>query len=388
MKSIMKFLAPALILCFIAVSCGSRKSSVQNQREIILPTTSLYNYDEVEKAAKDVPDVNVKYGNKLFLKAIDLYHNKHELDKGIAMFKKSLNYYPSPRAFYELGNALLDKRSLKEASDAFNMAGVLDYDPSYNISYKQACIDALKNDSTAIGSLESALREGYSDKEEILREPAFATLRKNPDFEALMLSNFSSAKDGLDPLFAHFRGRFPSASLPYSILENPETAYSDNRTISYDYASLIEGMEDGRYSRDVTDNYSFTAQVMKSDSITILAYSTETIVADTLPPVKTFLATYDKNGKYIDKLEFACRCSPDEFKTGTLGTDLKAEIKSYRNVWQNDPREKGYKDNTVARKELLYTEYYIMDKSGHFRRVEAPAPVQAQAPAPAAPAAK
>jgi hypothetical protein len=88
--------------------------------------------------------------------------------------------------------------------------------------------------------------------------------------------------------------------------------------------------------------------------------------SDTLPPVTTYFATFDSTGKKIDGIVFACQCSPDRFKVGTMDLDKNIEIKEYKNIWMNDPQKDGYLGNEVIGKELMGTCYYSLDGEGRF----------------------
>jgi len=371
----MKRLLPLLFIAAFLYQCGSTHDYTwksKNTAKPVLPLDSIYDWNKGRQFSENNTPANRKEGSKLFLHAIDLYRNKKDAISGVAFFKESLTYYPNSRTYYELGNALLDTKVPDEALKAYNLAIGLDYKPEYNVYYNIACANAMKGDTVdALDNLTQALENGYNNKKHFLEDKDLDILRQSEHFKILQVKYFSGQEMGKKQIFTMLRSGFPKKGLPFSILDNPENAYDPKKVISYDYQDFIPGMTESGFGREVTDEYSYTANLLQTDSMTLLAFTSMNMMADTLDPVSTMIASYNAEGKIIDSLEFACRCSPIMHKTGTMDANQNLEIKEYRNTWDFDPISKGYKNNTILKTELVRTEHYVFDKTGHFKKVEA-----------------
>lgn len=93
-------------------------------------------------AAKQATGKN-KEADRLFREAIDAYRNKKDPPGGVALFKRSILLQPTGKAYYELGNALMDQKEYLEATNAYTIAELMDYSPLYKVMYNQACAYSL-----------------------------------------------------------------------------------------------------------------------------------------------------------------------------------------------------------------------------------------------------
>ena len=164
MRLFLLFIGVTFFLC----NCGSTHNHAGNLRSKarqVLGLDSIYNYSKVEIANKKLSAANRKEGSKLFLQAVDMYRNRKKPGESIMIFKTAITYYPTGRMYYELGNALSDDKSYKEAITAYHMAQNTEYKPEANIYYNLACTEALNKDTgMAIQDLKDAIVAGYRNR--------------------------------------------------------------------------------------------------------------------------------------------------------------------------------------------------------------------------------
>jgi len=355
-------------------NCGSSKKDVwdgKTKAQVLLPVDSIYDYSALNNAVKKIKPANRLAGSRFFLMALGTYRNKKNPQSSLGMFKQAISYYPSGRAYYELGNALLDLRVHEEAYNAYNMADELDYKPKFKLFYNQAFNMSLAGDSArALEYLRRALEGGYKNKANLLKDKDLNNIRYTEDFTILVTKYLSGKDVGKKAMFTLLENGFPKVNLPYSILDHPEKAYNDKKIINYDFADFIPGMQESSYSRDVEDEYSYTANLVMNDTFAVLAFSKMEVIADTLQPESTYLVSYDLNGKIIDTLQFAGRQSSKEFKIGIFNKNRQITLKEYKNTWRDDPDSKGYVGNAIVKTDLLDVKYYKLDNTGNFKKIQ------------------
>jgi tetratricopeptide (TPR) repeat protein len=370
-KEILWFLPVLVIGCIIVFMFRTKKTEAATvtTKTYLLSKDALYNKDSINNALDEATTDNEWRGKKIFLQALDKFKNKKQVNGSIALFRESLMIFPNAIGYYELGNALLTAGIYDEAEKCFNSADHLHYSPSYMTTYKQACLLIKKgNVQEGFNYLESAIEGGYTDREEFMTDPNLAAIRNTDEYNLFLANNFEEDKDKrMMAMFDIYLKNFPDVGLPYEIDETHAADFDNDKSISYYYTDYIDGMEDGRFSRDVTNEYSYVAKLYKNEKFTALLYSSLEAMADTLAPVTTLLVTYDSLGKPVDKLVFACQCSPEQVRAGVFNEDKTIQVKEFKRNWQFDPRAKGYQGNSITGYDLQGIKTYTLTDDGHIK---------------------
>jgi protein O-mannosyl-transferase len=126
----------------------------------------------------------------------DNYRGSGELAPAEDAYRKALEVRPaSPKVLRRLGAVSLQRRDLTAARSFYGRATAAG-GPVPDVSYDLACIEALEgHTAAALQHLEDALRQGYADRENLLRDPDLASVRGNPRFKELMDTYFSQRSD-------------------------------------------------------------------------------------------------------------------------------------------------------------------------------------------------
>jgi hypothetical protein len=172
--------------------------------------------------------------------------------------------------------------------------------------------------------------------------------------------------------FHIFQQNFSAVTLPFEIdgNHNPKSASGNYLQSIYGFKEFIPELTQSSFGRSVSSNCKYMASVCQTERYVALCYLVQNSIADTLPANDYIMATYDiKTGKHIDVLNFAGRPSPENFTTGVIGIDNKITISAFKNTWKNDPKENGYKGNTIIKTEKLGETCYRLDEKGHFKKM-------------------
>jgi tetratricopeptide (TPR) repeat protein len=346
------------------------------------PVTSLsadavYQFDSVVAYLQQARASQADTAKKLFLQAIDLYKNKKEAASSVPLFRQSLQFFPDNKTYYELGNALLATNRDSLAFQAFDMAERLDYNPLSYVLFKKACClggmageEDWERREQAITYLKNAIENGFADRERIYNEPKLAAIRTGEDFTYMYNDAMSGNGDPAAVLWSGYSGSFPACSFPLTI--NMETVKNIKQpaAISYDFEKFVTEMRDYKFSRDVGQEFFYMAKVASTPDHETVVYGSRSYDAgDDLPyvPTRFYLASYDKKGKLIDKLELAGQQSFDQvFKVATMQQNGHFEIKDYQNTWAKPVGDDGYANNKVVKSDLVKTSRYSIGTDGKF----------------------
>lgn len=134
------------------------------------------------------------------------YYATKDYRRAIKQYRKALRYSPESASIYSnLGTAFFARRDYKRAAESYQTAlgidpEVFEHRSSYGVllqdqnveerakfhyylarSYAQAGMT-----ERALQCIRKALEEGFDERKKFLEEPAFTTLRPNPEFQMLM----------------------------------------------------------------------------------------------------------------------------------------------------------------------------------------------------------
>lgn len=370
----MKNLAYAtLTLVLIISSCGNPAqlpAKVQKQRvDVVLTRDDLYKGNLVA-AFKENENKFIKESNTLFLRGVDAYRNNNELDSAVFYFTESILKEPSAKAYFELGNANMDRKKYDDALNAYKMAEQLGYQPFSKILYNKACIYSLQeNHELSAQYLEYALQAGYTN---------IAHMQSDSDLEHLRDYNnlFKTAVDrGLrgvsnaDNLFwLQFTKLFPALGTPIDLkLQLTQEEFQALDYISYDYEKYISEMRDSKFSRDVSSSYLYYANAYETDVFVAVVYIVKDEWMGDAAPLKYKMATFTHEGKLIDKKTIAGSENSDldgVYLQSTLNKDLTISGTLVEPQYEKDPDDHGFYDNKILSYKEVGTQNFKITKSG------------------------
>lgn len=311
------------------------------------------------------------YARKLFLNAVDLSVNKKNPGASLSIFVKSLRINPDGDTYLKYGDALLALGNNKIAEEAYQTA------MHVGDAYKAEAYYGLAKCSVADSNVEDAmywLAEAFEtfpfDKERIDNDKGFDPIRENEKFKIVLAKYLSiSDEDKKARLLALFEKGFEKKLLPFNISVD-SVSIGNGNSIDYRYSDLIEDLNDGEFSREVSYDFQYVAKLDFSPDFKAFVYRKVDVVSDTLNPVHTFLVTMDTVGTVISQQEISCYCSPLTLKTCTIDEKGNVEVKEIVQTWKEDPIYKGYEGNEVLKQEIKGISYFTVDEEGNINSVE------------------
>ncbi|MBS1636020.1 MAG: hypothetical protein JST26_08900 [Bacteroidetes bacterium] len=372
----MKYFYACIITLSIGVFCfcsGEKETVKDNTKNPsiaqCLDEKTMFLFDSVTKVSEKVSAQQKAEGRKYFLQAMDILVNKKNPQGSIEFFKESIFYYPSDKSYFYLTKAYIATGDAENARKASEITGALGYEPFYEVYYQDALISALGKDTNlCLENLSQAIMEGFLNKDRLNNEKAFDFMRDNERFQAMMVNTFNDDAKLKQLVFKGFLKLFPDMQLPYTEPIDSVSRYNYDHYINYDYAAFIPGMEDGRFSRDVTNEYLYVGKLRLDNNHQAVIYKTVLAIADTLNPVKTYVQTYDSLGNLLDSEMIGCFCSPTSSMVFTIDKDYTIHTTEYKVNWLNDPLEKGYAGNTITSTEAGKSTSVRVDVSGTIAR--------------------
>lgn len=369
MKSLFHFTIASVI--FILNSCSNEKpgkatlNKIDKKLAYVLAPDSIYRNSSINSALNVATPAQKAESRKFFMEGLDLYANKNNYAASIEFFKEAVLYYPDEKNYSHLFNAYIQSGQTALADSVNNvLAERIDYTESM---YNRALILALMKDTVAcVSELHAAMSEGFAFKDRIVNEKLFDFLKENASYQSLIVTYFGNDEKMKKALFNSFVKSFPDISLPYEMNVDSVKSFSFDKYINYDYAMFIPGMDDGRFSRDVSREYMMVGK-LKTDNGYAVIYKSYEMIADTLNPVTTGIITYDSLGTIVGNETIACFCSPLESRSFIIAIDKSISVTNYKSKWENDPLEKGYAGNKIISTEVTSRQKYIITKENDLK---------------------
>lgn len=360
------FLLPALLFIACNGSRQSSKSLEQKQVAQLFSEKNLYVIDSVKFYADKASPDQVTRGKLLFYQGLDQYLNQNKPEEGMKLFIQSALMNPTGKAYYYLANAIIEKGDTTHVNDALILAFTLEYEQQDEIDYTYSRMYALLNDTTrALDQLDYAFQNGFINKKRIENDKCFDKIRNLRRFEAMMVTNFKDEVALKAKIFKSFLSEFPEASLPLEIQKDSMGNVNGN-FINYDYSSFIIGMEEGQFSRDVTNEYLMVARFKTNKNVNAVIYKTITAIVDTLQPAEIKIATYDSTGTVLAELTIGEFAVPTTLTLGSIDTAGVISVKHYTMKWKHDPMESGYAGNERLKDEFNVENKFTIDENGKF----------------------
>lgn len=373
----MKNLFFIIAIAFALASCTGEKPAAQaltsDQKTIphTLNESQLYDTTAILAALIKADRHQKSESRRSFLKGLDLLANKNKPQESIALFKEAIYYYPDEKSFMHLFRAYVssgDTANARHTNDLlYNMIQNWHTD-YYEIDFNNALIDAARKDTAmAVSNISLAIMDGFIFKERITDEPLFKFMENHISYQSLIASNFGSDEKLNRLLFKAFVKYYPDLELPYTMSLDSARAFNYDKYIDYNFSTMIPGMNDGRFSRDVTNEYMYVGK-FKIQSGFAFVYKSYLALADTLNPVKTYIVTYDSTGHQLANDMVACFCSPTESSSLLINKDQSMNVVNYEIRWESDPLEKGYAGNKVLSTEEKNREIISIASDGKLDR--------------------
>lgn len=373
----MKYIYGIIAICLISVLtfCTGGKETVNetvlnNAIPILISDNAMFNADSIAKALENATEVQKNEGRKYFLRAMDLLVNEKKALESIVLFKDAIRYFPDGRMFLFLTKAYIELNDIVNAAKTNEIGFKIGCDPYYELPFNDALINALKKDTAScISSLYEAVNEGFLNKDKIVNEKRFDFIRDHHDYVSMMVNTFNNDAKLKALLFKNYLKIIPDLSLPYEESIDSVSNHPGDKYINYDYAVFIPEMEDGRFSRDVTNEYFYVGKIKLENNCHAVVYKTYFAIADTLNPTKTYVITYDSVGTVIDDEVIGCFCSPTTSQAFTITKDFTIESSEYTYKWKNDPIEKGYAGNKIESFEVSKAKQIQLGEGGTIKRI-------------------
>ena len=147
-----------------------------------------------------------------------------------------------------------------------------------------------------------------------------------------------------------------------------------DKAIGYDYEKFVPEMRNGKFSREVENEYFYVGKVKEDTAYSALLYAGKNmwlVDGRGYAPVYFYLVTYSPQGKIIDKIPAGGQKTfTDNFKTLSLQENLSFEIKDFKNTYEKDPEKDGYENNKVIKSDLVSTSYYKINSKGKFEKTD------------------
>ena len=377
-----------LPVIFFILSCNHPFGRTTGLDPAQLTESSIYDIDSVRAT---LGGGNEKAAAKKLGQAIDIYKNVKDPAKSIDLFKSAIRLTPSPRAYYELGSALLDDGRYAESIRALRIAEKLGYSPLANVMFKLSAAyadhhkgDAVPDDwrttdSLSLHYMEVAIQMGFAHPEQFRSGELFKRMVNDYAFNAVYTAALSGGSGSGNPekmLWHTFTTEFAPVELPLTINTVWIQSHKLENSISYDYEKFIPEMRNAKFSREVENDYYYYALVKKDPAYTALLYAGKNNFlsdANQNSPVFFFLVTYDGDGKIIDKMPVAGQKNfTATLKVFTMQPNYAFVVKDYKNIFKYDPETVGYDSNYVVKSEPLGISSYRIAPNGKFEKTDAP----------------
>ncbi|TNE72826.1 MAG: hypothetical protein EP333_07145 [Bacteroidetes bacterium] len=294
--------------------------------------------------------------NSFFLKGIDAYRNKKNLDSAQYYFRHSLLKEPTAKAYFELGNVYFDNRDFKMAELSYGMAEKLDYQPFSKILYNKACMYSLQEERELAGQyLEYAIQAGYNNLDHIEKDPDLENMRGTYYFTKAIDRGLRGVSNAENLFWLQFQKQFQKVSLPLKLKNTlSEEEQAQLQFISYDYERYIAEMRDDQFSREVSKGFYYFAKPYETKEYVALVYIIKDEFMGEYAPLMYRLATFTHEGKLIDKKVVGGR---ELLESDILETTLKGngviDVSIKHPTYEKDPEEEGYWNNPIVDSKVI-----------------------------------
>lgn len=366
----MKNVLRLVVLVIILFACGNPapiKQDVQEEKEeFVLSESDIFAGDKIQQFLQN--DLTfTEEANRFFLKGLNAFKNDKDLDSAKTYFQRSILKTPTAKAYYELGNVLMEKRDYSNSLKAYGLAEQLGFEPYSKILYNTSCVYSLKKDNEMSAKyLEFALQAGYSNLNNINNDPDLKNLRESYYYDVALKSGLKGMSEPEKLFWLQFKRLFPKLNKPVTFDPyDAKVSTEDLEFISYDFEKYIAEMRDEKFSREVSKSFYYYGLLNENDEFVTLIYIVKDDYLGDDSPLIYRLATFDHSGKLIDKMEIAGRADLSQpLKLASVDNKMNITIESFETKYEKDPEEFGYYENKIVGKEKISIEYYKIGGNG------------------------
>ncbi len=350
------------------MACGEGTSAQQSSLPITdlpLAEQHIYNYFRVKKARQIASEAHKAVAKMKLDEGISLI-NAGDQEAGIDTLIRSILHYPTTKAYFQLGNIYLESEEHEEAIDAYKIAKFIDNEPNKYLLYNLACAYAMDDSDLdgkrrAYNYLRMATRNGYTQKDSLLKDPRLKNIRHSYEFNKIYLENFARNDNEQIERFKLFTHLFPRLRFPIQIEPDDLGKQFREKRRLHEPLTLIVGREE--YVPD-EEHYIAVSLLKKTANFVAVMYLAYPVNSTDMPYKNYEIATYTWEGENIDKLLFADSSNPNKYLSGEIDKDLNITLSMYQNIWKNDPDKYGYRNNTIDYHEFMYEEKFRINDKG------------------------
>ena len=361
------------IVLGVIASCGdpgsTEKNTVEKRLPVELAESDIFNFGQILAYLQN-DEKKLDEANTLFMQGLNAFRNKQNLDSADYYFRQSILKEPSGKAYFELGNVYMDKKSFDDALLAYTLAEQLDYQPLSKILYKKSCIYSLQKKTELSGKyLEFALQAGYNNLDHINVDSDLKELRASYHFQEAVKKGTRGMSDAENLIWLQFKKMFTKFPVPHKAqVVMDEKNLANLQYISYEYEKYIAEMRDDKFSREVSKGFYYYAQLYESEKYVALVYIVKDEFLGEFSPLTYRLATFTHDGKLIDKKDMGGReLLSDPIKQATFAKEGVIKIDILKPKYSKDPEQEGYYDNKILSYTKVGSMEYLIEDSGKIK---------------------
>jgi len=356
------------IFLLMNYSCNNKKTTVQEKNEkgrITLNEKTIFDFRMVQRARRGANHQEKALSNKLFQQAAETYKSRKDTFQAINKLKASIIAYPHPDVYFELGSIFLEHKAFDSAQKALNISELLNYNDLPALYYKLAKVHAARKEVEETNKyLELALVKGFRDISSLTKDPDFKNIKTSEEYRGLIADNVSNEAGRKEALFEVFVSHFPKIKLPFRIEKSETRNFNYGNYIPYDFEELLVEM----IRKEESKEYSYVGIIDSTAKYIAVIYSSiDAIEEDNTPATESYLVVYDKKGKIIDNLLFACACSPAETYAGLIDKKKKIRVTRFKNTAEYDGPTTDLSGNGTESSISQYTYYYKITREGRIK---------------------
>ncbi len=361
------------IILFFITSCGDpvapiHETIVEKLSPIILTDEDLFSGIKVLSFLQN-EEKHVKESNSLFLKGVDAFRNKENLDSADFYFRSSLLKEPSAQTYFELGNLCMTEKKYDDALLSFNMAEQLNYEPFSKLLYNKSCIYSLQEKiEQSAQYLEYSIQAGYSNIDYLYKDSDLENLRDSWRFENVVKKGLRGVSNSENIFWLQFKKQFPKVKFPLQLNNYKSYAELDelNKQISYDYENYISEMRDEKFSREVGKIFYYHSNPYETKKYVVLVYIIRDDFMSESFPILYRMATFNHEGKLIDKKVIAGQENMDDSIIESEVVEDGVKMIFYHTVYEKDTEEYGYAENPIIKRTKQREVLLTITEDGHF----------------------
>ena len=369
----MRYLSLFALAALLTACHDAEKTATATTPAIQLSENSMFVKDSVMLAARENNGPNKK-ADKLFMKAIDTYRNDKKPGASIDYFKKSILLQPQAKAYFEMGNALMDMGKNKEALQSFQLAEALNYKPLSKVLYNTACVWSKLNETdSSIYYVVSAIEFGYANTNNIFNDPDLRNAHAEYNFALQVKKALAGSSDPDKLQWNLFSHELPQLELPVVM----DLKYGNNQSfqsIPFDYERFIAEMRTVMFSRETGVDFFYVGTVKSSDSVKTIVYASQDLMYEEMDgdehssaPFTYYAASFTNHGKLIDKMQIGGRTKiTDPIKVPTIQPNGDIDITLFQVTYEKNPEDSGYHNNKIKEQKEAGKEGYSIAQDGHF----------------------